>query len=182
MLPMKLYWNTIVIEGDVTKADFLDGKLDGDILIDKTGRGSLTRTVIRDSAAETPEIFTIGFAVDQVAVFDMPDIVAPDQITIRDSFDYSITVAGNPFVIKGESITFNVKTLGVPNNTNLRYNVKSSVGSTKTITAADFTDVATTSHAVMINNNEGTITKILSTNSKLDEKKSFYIELLDINN
>ena len=140
--PITLYWDTEVVSGNVTAADFDDNTLSGNITITAAytqAERTINRTLLADNFTEGNESFRLRLYTD-ASLSSFVD--STGVITIIDN-SVGVTPAPTPTysiisefsnVTEGNSSTYTVSTSNVPNGT--LYWTTTGSG----ITAGDFTD------------------------------------------
>lgn len=179
--PITLYWDTEIVSGDITPADFDDNTLSGSITISASytqEERTINRTLLADSFTEGSESFRLRLYTDS-ARSNFVD--STGVVTIIDN-SVGVVPAPSPTyaisksiatVSEGQSIVYTVDTTEVPNDTTLFYTIVPATGS---IAATDFTD-GQLSGSIAINNNTGSFTKTLRNDSNTEGTESYDVQL-----
>lgn len=160
-----LYW-TVTNAGDFNISS-------GSFTINNNA-GSFFVTPAADLTTEGPETFTASIRTGSTS----GTIVATSAtVTINDTSTapppaYSITPSSGS-VNEGSSVTFNVSTSNVPDNTTLYWSTQTISG---TVNTSDFTD-GQISGSFTINNNTGTIARGISADATTEGAESFRIRI-----
>ena len=140
--PITLYWDTQVVSGNVTAADFDDNTLSGSITITAAytqSERTINRTLLADNFTEGNESFRLRLYTDSSlsSFVDSTGVVTIIDnsvgVTPAPTPTYSIT-SEQSSITEGNSSTYTVSTSNVPNGT--LYWTTTGSG----ITAGDFTD------------------------------------------
>ena len=176
--PITLYWDTQVVSGNVTAADFDDNTLSGSITISAAytlAERTITRTLLADNFTEGNESFRLRLYTDAarsnfvdstgvVTIIDNSVGVVPAP-----SPTYAIT-RSTTSINEGGTVTFTVTTSNVPNTT--LYWTTTGAG----LTTGDFTD-GSLSGTVSITNGTGTFTRTARADSNTEGTEVFGIQL-----
>jgi len=176
--PITLYWDTEIVNGNVTAADFDDNTLSGSITISAAytqAERTINRTLLADSFTEGNESFrlrlytdaSLSSFVDSTGVITIIDNSV--GVTPSPTPTYSIT-SSTSTISEGNSSTYTVSTTNVPNGTLYWTTVGSGV------TAGDFTD-NTLSGTVTMTSGSGTFTRTTRADVTTEGSEVFDIQL-----
>lgn len=162
----ELYWTN---EGTTNGYDFDDSADSGSVIINNN-TATLSKTLVEDLTTEGSENIIIYLKTNSVSGIV---VAIADTVTVNDTSQliptYSIT--SNPSTInEGQTVTFNITTTHVPNNTILYW---TNSGSTN---GNDFSD-SSNSGTVTINNNAASFTKTLRNDVTTEGTETIIIEL-----
>ena len=134
-----LYWE-VVGSGTypASTADFTSSN--GSVTISSSGQASFTVAVVADRTSEYPETFDAKLFTDSARNNEVDSVTGIQIGDTSQDPTYTISTANNA-VNEGSSITFNVVTTDVLNNTTLYWTV-AGVGTNNPAAAADFTSTS----------------------------------------
>ena len=176
--PITLYWDTEIISGNITAADFDDNTLSGSITItaDYTqAERTINRTLLADNFTEGNESFRLRLYTDASLLnfVDSTGVVTIIDNSIGEtpapSPTYAITRSTSS-INEGGTVTFTVTTSNVPDG-NLYWTTTGSG-----ITAGDFTDNIL-SGTVVMSGGTGTFTRTARADSLTEGSEVFDIQL-----
>lgn len=137
------------INGTVSSADFTDASLSGSVTVSGDS-ASFTKTLVNDLSRDNTE-GTETFEVELRTSSITGTIVATSNtITVSDTSFASYTLTqSSTSVSEGDTVTFTVNTVGIPDGTTLYYTTSGSVSSS---------DISSTSGSFVINSDTGSFT------------------------
>lgn len=157
-----LYYTTT---GTVNSNDFTDGLLSGSLTINNNS-ALLTKTLSNDLTivgTENQETFQIQIRTGSTT----GSIVATSStITVEDTSVSSYTLTQSATQInEGESVSFTLNTVGIPNGTTLYY------------TSSNTTDVTPSSGSFTVNSNTGSFSITASQDTIIESDESFVVNI-----
>lgn len=171
-----LYYTLNPVSGIVNTSDFSSGSLSGSFVISGAsgtyntgGSATVSYTLANDLALEGQESFQLQVRTGSTT----GTIVATSStVTINDTSvpTYSVSPSATN-VNEGSSVTFNVTTTGVPNNTTLFYTLNGTG-----ISSSDFTS-GSTSGSFTINSNSGSVLITLTDDVATEGSESFQFQV-----
>jgi hypothetical protein len=162
-----VYWSVETVTGSVNASDFVDGAINGEIVI-SNGVGSLSLPISVDETTEGNESFLVNIRVGSVSG---PIIAKSKVISINDTSltpTYSITPAASS-VNEGSSLIINVSTTNVVDGRVLYWTVNNT-----TTTNADF---LTTSGSFTINSNSASFSISTTADSTTEGAETFTVSI-----
>lgn len=170
-----LYYTLNSVSGSVNSSDFTSGSLSGSVIVSGSS-ASISYTLANDlTNNEGNESFQIRLRTGSIS----GTIVATSPtVTISDSS--ALTYAVSPSttsITEGQSVTFNVNTLGISNGTTLYWSISTVSG---TIENDDFSSPAnavTNGGSFTINSNTGSFVLTTSTSATRETNDSFQIRI-----
>jgi hypothetical protein len=158
----KVYWTT---SGDTTPADFRDAVNSGSIVLDSSGKGTLSRTLILDALLDGVKFFAIQLrpksSIGAIAVTSANIRVANKTVA-------SLAIEPNITTInEGGSVLFNV-TGNLPAGSLIFWSIISS-----TVTGADFTDDKSEGVVAMLPSGSVVISRTLRADRLTEGVESF---------
>ena len=166
-----LYFNTAT---SMEAADFSDNSLTGSFNIvgvgATTGVATVTRTIANDFATEGQEAFSLTIRTNSTTG---PVVATSSQITVNDVVPTYSVLPSTDSVNEGSSVVFTVTTNGVPNGSILYWTTLVTSG---TVSASDFTDNAL-SGSFTVNNNTGSIARSITSDRTTETEEKFKLEI-----
>jgi len=155
-------------------ADFSDNSLTGSFNIvgvgATTGVATVTRTIANDFATEGQEAFSLTIRTNSTTG---PVVATSSQITVNDVVPTYSVLPSTDSVNEGSSVVFTVTTNGVPNGSILYWTTLVTSG---TVSASDFTDNAL-SGSFTVNNNTGSIARSITSDRTTETEEKFKLEI-----
>lgn len=166
-----LYWTTLSVQNSTNSADFTDNLMSGSFVVSNNS-ANIVRTLRAFEGNAVPnDQFRLQIRTDSTSG---PIVALSPTVEILDNpedLPKTYAIAPNVSSInEGGVVTFVVNTTNVTNGTVLYWTAAGS------IIAADFTDNSL-SGSVTINNNTGSISRIISTDARTEGTETFYLSL-----
>ena len=179
--PVTLYWDTQILSGNITAADFDDNTLQGSITITSAytqAERTVNRNIRADAITEGNESFRLRLFTNierttQVAqtgaitIIDdsLGSVEAPDPT-------YAVSASTNVVDEDNATVTYTVTTTNLDDGTELFYTVATAEGN---ISEGDFT--GTPSGSFTINNNTGSFSLTTRPDNLLEGPEAFDVQL-----